>query len=98
MVQESSLTAPSVGAEPAMSLEMTMAVLRAVAAMARASKRHQAELGVALQRAGLALSISQQEVVVARLRDAELIETVIPLDDGGILVSVTSGGMQRAYQ
>lgn len=76
--------------------EVPVAVLRALAAMARGSKRHQAELGVALQRAGLSLSAVEQHGVVARLRDAEFIEQVIPLDDGGVLLSVTSAGMQRA--
>jgi type IV secretory pathway TrbF-like protein len=73
-----------------------MAVLRAVAAMAIGSKRHQAELGVALHRAGLSLSHAMQSAAVDDLRRAELVEYVIPLNDGGVLLSVTSVGMQRA--
>ncbi len=73
------------------------AVLRAVAAMARVSKRQQAELQAALERAGLAsLSQEQRAAALCHLCDTASIEDVIPLDDGGVLLSVTSAGMERA--
>ncbi len=74
------------------------AVLRALATMARASKRHQAELGVALRRAGLALSADAQAAALQQLCDVGSVSDVIVLEDGGVLLSVTSGGMERAYR
>ncbi len=72
------------------------AVLRALAAMARISKRQQAELDVALRRAGLILPLSQQAEALRHLCETASVEDVIPLDDGGVLLSVTSAGMERA--
>lgn len=72
------------------------AVLRAVAAMARFSKRQQAELDVALRRAGLALRPAQRAAALRYLSDTASVEDIIPLDDGGVLLSVTSAGMERA--
>ena len=74
------------------------AVLRAVATMARSSKRHQAELGVALRRAGLMLSNDVQRAALRQLCEVASVADVIELDDGGILLSVTSAGMERAYR
>ena len=71
-------------------------VLRALVAMARVSKRHQAEVGVALQRAGLTLTVGTQAAALRRLSEDAAIDQVITLDDGGVLLSVTSAGMQRA--
>ncbi len=79
-------------------LSIPAAVLRAVAAMARNSKRQQAELGVALQRAGLSLDIGHQEAVLRQLCDTADVEGVIPLSDGGILLSVTAAGMERGLR
>ena len=72
------------------------AVLRAVAAMARVSNRQQAELDVALHRAGLILAPGQQAAALRHLSDVASIDQIIPLDDGGVLLSVTSAGMERA--
>ncbi len=69
---------------------------RAVAAMARVSKRQQAELGAALQRAGLILPAPHQAAALRHLCDTASVEDIIPLDDGGVLLSVTSAGMERA--
>lgn len=75
------------------------AVLRALATMARASKRQQAELQAALERAGLAsLSDHEKQAALRRLYDTASIEHIIPLDDGGVLISVTSAGMERALR
>lgn len=81
-----------------MAPSLPAAVLRAVAMMARISKRQQAELGVALQRAGLMLAPSHQAAAIRHLCETALIEDLIPLTDGGILLSVTSAGMERALR
>jgi hypothetical protein len=86
----------SAEAEERMDPGVLISVLRALATMARGSKRHQAELGVALQRAGLTLPIGTQTAALRRLTEDAAIDQVIPLDDGGVLLSVTSAGMQRA--
>ena len=91
--------APARALEPDhMAPGLPAAVLRAVAAMARISKRQQAELGVALQRAGLMIAPSQLEVALRHLCATASVEDVIPLNDGGILLSVTSAGMERAMR
>jgi hypothetical protein len=86
------------GEEDSPVISVPVAVLRAVAAMARNSKRQQAELGVALQRAGLTLDTGHQEAVLRHLCDTADVEAVIPLSDGGILLSVTAAGMERALR
>lgn len=86
----------SVEADEVMDPGVVGSVLRALAAMARVSKRHQAELGVALHRAGLILPVGAQTAALRSLSQDAAIDHVIPLDDGGVLLSVTSAGMQRA--
>ncbi len=86
----------SMDAEERMDPSVVGLVLSALAAMARASKRHQAELGVALHRAGLSLPAGTQTAALRTLTEDAAIDHVIPLDDGGVLLSVTSAGMQRA--
>ncbi len=83
----------------AQELEIAGAVLRALATMARVSKRQQAELQAALDRAGLAsLSDRQRQAALRHLGDMASIAEIIPLDDGGVLISVTSAGMERALR
>jgi hypothetical protein len=74
------------------------AVLRALATMARISKRQQAELDVALRRAGLILGHETQMAAVRHLTEVASVSDVIVLDDGGVLLSVTLAGMERAYR
>lgn len=95
-----SASLPQAFSTPCVSMEPGVpgAVLRAIAAMARASKRHQAELGVALRRAGLLLTPEVQMAAVQHLSDVASVTDVITLDDGGVLLSVTSAGMERAYR
>ena len=73
-----------------------MAVLRALSAMARSSRRHEADVGSALQGAGLTLDPDERDAALEQLVEAECIERIIPLTDGGILLAVTAAGMSRA--
>ncbi len=73
-----------------------LAMLRALAGMALVSRRHEADVGSALHRAGLALTPAQRDAALQQLLDAECIERIIPLSDGGLLVSVTGAGLSRA--
>ena len=73
-----------------------IAVLRALAVMAGMSRRHEADVTSALQGAGLTLDPAQRDAALQQLLDAECIERLIPLTDGGILLSVTATGMARA--
>ncbi len=73
-----------------------MAVLRALASMARSSRRHEADVGSALQGAGLALDRDELDSALHHLVEAECVERIIPLTDGGILLAVTAAGMTRA--
>lgn len=73
-----------------------LAVLQALAKMARASRRQEAEVGSALHRAGLVLDPDQCDDALMQLLAADCIERIIPLTDGGTLVSVTAIGMSRS--
>ncbi len=95
---EHAMASAPVGEAGQMAPSLPAAVLRAVAAMARISKRQQAELGVALQRAGLRLDPGHQAAALRHLCDTASVEDVIQLTDGGILLSVTSAGMERALR
>lgn len=72
------------------------AMLRAMAIMARNSRRQEADVDSSLFAAGLSLPPGQRDEALSRLRDAGSIERIIPLSDGGVLVAVTVAGMGRA--
>ena len=70
-------------------------LLRALATMAVRSKRRQADLTAALCRGGLT---AEQSAIAPTLRALELagfIENLVPLYDGGMLMSVTSRGIEQ---
>jgi hypothetical protein len=75
--------------------DLSVALLKALTAMAVRSKRRQADLGAALRRAGLTAG---REQILAALRDLEAagcVEHLVPLSDGGLLLSVTTQGIER---
>jgi hypothetical protein len=88
------------GAAPGEDLAMdgVTSVLRALAAMARSSRRHEADVQSAIRGAGLTLSPDQQDQALRELVDSACIDRIVPLVDGGILLSVTAEGMSRAGQ
>jgi hypothetical protein len=78
------------------SADALISLLDALARMARASRRHEADFDCAARIAGLRLTPEQRAMAVAKLASADCIERLIPLLDGGLLVSVTRTGMGRS--
>jgi len=72
----------------------TGAVLHAIVDMARLSPRRQTDVGAALYRGGIVLNPQEQTKVLDRLVVAGLIEQIVQLNDGGVLVTVTSAGLR----
>ena len=71
-------------------------LLVALVSMASRSKRNQADLWAVMRKSGLVVSHDLLWAAVKCLKDATLIHHVIPLYDGGVLISVTSEGMGSA--
>jgi hypothetical protein len=71
------------------------ALLAALAGMAVRSHRRQADLDVAVRRAGLIAGPDRLRVALRRLLEDGCVERVVPLADGGVLVSVTGRGIER---
>lgn len=80
----------------ALDVGQAMAALRAFAAMARVSQRHQAEVDAALHRAGIALDARTRLAVLRYLDQEGCIDGQIPLSDGALILTVTAIGMTRA--
>lgn len=71
------------------------ALLAALAAMAVRSQRRQADLVVAVRRAGLTARPEVLHAALARLHADGSVDGVLQLADGGVLVSVTLRGIDR---
>lgn len=71
------------------------ALLAALASMAVRSHRRQADLIVATRRAALFAGPERLQIALSRLVADGSVEAVVPLADGGVLVSVTSRGIDR---
>jgi signal transduction histidine kinase/CheY-like chemotaxis protein len=71
-------------------------VLRAIADVARHSPRRQTDVGAALNKAGIPLNLETQTKILDRLILTGLVEQIVRLNDGGILVTVTSAGLREA--
>ena len=65
------------------------AVLDGLLGMARRSPRGQAYVDAALRSAKMKLSAAQRDSMVQALLHRGEIESVVPLEDGGMLVTVT---------
>jgi len=72
-------------------------LLRALATMAVRSKRRQADLSAALRRGGLTSESAQISTALRALELAGFIEHIVPLYDGGMLMSVTSRGIEQLH-
>ena len=70
-------------------------LLRALATMAVRSKRRQADLSAVICRGGLSADRETIAAALRRLEKAGLIENIVPLYDGGMLISVTSRGIEQ---
>jgi hypothetical protein len=71
------------------------ALLAALTQMAVLSPRRQADVAVAMRRAGLCASLETVQGALDRLRRDGSVERPLHLSDGGILVSVTMRGIER---
>ncbi len=69
-------------------------LLTALALMAVRSKRRQADLSAALRRSGLDASSQMLGTALRHLERCGFIENLVPLYDGGLLMSVTARGVE----
>jgi hypothetical protein len=94
------------GAEVAMRLDandrlepdFVDALLGALTEMAVLSPRRQADLAIAMRRAGMEGDEALLDVALEALEEDGCIEHVVRLGDGGVLVSVTAHGIERLSQ
>jgi hypothetical protein len=70
-------------------------LLGALAAMAVRSKRRQADLAAALSRSGLQATAEMLTAALHHLEQQGCIEDLVPLYDGGVLMSVTTRGIEH---
>lgn len=70
-------------------------LLAALAGMAVRSHRRQADVFVAVRRAGLLAGPDRVRTCLRRLQEDGCVERVVPLADGGVLVSITGRGIER---
>lgn len=70
-------------------------LLTALASMAVRSKRRMADLSAALCRSGLSCDAETVTDALCKLQAAGCIEHLVPLYDGGVLMSVTSRGIEH---
>ena len=73
----------------------TQRLLRALATMAVRSKRRQADLTAAICRGGLQAELAELGPTLKSPEQAGFIEQIVPLYDGGVLISVTSRGIEQ---
>lgn len=71
------------------------ALLAALAGMAVKSPRRQADLFVAARRFGLTAAQDHLRVALTHLQADGCVDRVVPLEDGGVLVSITNRGIER---
>ncbi len=92
------LAAPVAGERPDEAAEdasLGPVLLEALGEMAVRSKRRQADLTVALRRAGVSAPRERITAALEDLFDKGYIDDIIPLSDGGLLLCVTSLGIDR---
>jgi hypothetical protein len=75
--------------------EFPQRLLRALATMAVRSKRRQADLAAALCRGGLESEAAEVGVALQELEAAGFVEQIVSLYDGGVLLAVTSRGIEQ---
>jgi hypothetical protein len=80
---------------PRVTADFADALLAALTQMAALSPRRQADVGVAMRRAGLGADATVVEAGLAALLRDGCIEPPLALSDGGILVAVTVRGVEH---
>jgi len=69
--------------------DLTVVILQALTRMAQRSRRHQADLTAALRGADIVAEPVRLRAVLRRLCAEGAIEHLVPLSDGGLLLTVT---------
>jgi hypothetical protein len=75
--------------------QLALRLLGALATMAVRSKRRQADLTAALRRSGIKIDQHGLWAALRHLESIGCIEDLVPLYDGGMLMSVTSRGIEQ---
>ena len=75
--------------------DLTVVVLQALTMMASRSKRRQADLTAALRGADIEADPVRIRTALKALRACGAIEKLVPLSDGGLLLSVTQKAIER---
>jgi hypothetical protein len=75
--------------------DLAVMILQALTVMAARSKRHQADLTAALAGAEIDADTSRVRNALRLLRAQGAIENLVPLSDGGLLLSVTQRSAHR---
>ena len=87
------------GAEPESLPEITesflLDVLAALVDMALRSKRRQADLGAALRHARINAPRDLQHLALGHIEARGWVSKIVPLCDGGVLLSVTAQGLEQ---
>jgi len=76
--------------------DFAVVLLQALTTMASRSKRRQADLAAALRGADIAADPARVRMALRMLRAQGAIENLVPLSDGGLLLSVTQKAAERA--
>ena len=87
--------AASARADALESADFAVVLLRALTIMAARSKRRQADLTAALRGADIAVEPGRVRSALKLLQAQGAIENLVPLSDGGLLLSVTQQAVQR---
>jgi hypothetical protein len=98
MQNDESGSGPDAPAQPPAALTdeaFAAALLRALVGMAARSKRRQADLTAALRGAGLPAEPARVRAALRLLRQQGCIDNLVPLSDGGLLLSVTATALGR---
>ena len=75
--------------------DLCNALLESLVTMASKSKRRQADMSAALRRSGIGATSEQVRDALIELQSSGCIREIVPLYDGGMLVTVTNMGMDR---
>lgn len=76
--------------------DFAVVLLQALTTMAARSKRRQADLSAALRGADIAVDPARVRAGLKLLQAQGAIENLVPLSDGGLLLSVTQKAVERA--
>jgi hypothetical protein len=88
------LRLPPVPEQAEACIDFASRVLRAVTNMAARSRRSEADLVAALQAAGLPIDVAGVRTALQLLQDLGCVRRLVPLSDGGLLLTVTGHAMQ----